>query len=103
MNLGEYIKILEKCENKNRVIKKGLGDPDSWRGSYNELAFDIVENITIQQMIDCAKNCIGMQFTGYKGGEFVFDENTSINIDSYGDYTDGRKMWSFFLELLLAD
>ena len=103
MTLGEYIKILENVEDKNKMLKKGLGDPDSWRGSYEELAFDIVENITIQEMIDCAKNCIGKQFTGYKGGKYIFDEDTTINIDSYGDYTCGTKLWSFLLELLLAD
>ena len=103
MNLGEYIAILDKCKNKNRVIKKGLGNPDSWRGSYDELAFDIVENITIQEMIDCAKDCIGKKFRGYKGGDYIFDESTRINIDSYGEWTNGRKMWELLLDVLLAD
>ena len=103
MNLGEYIEILEKCENKNRVLKKGLGNPNSWRGNYDELAFDIVENITIQEMINCAKDCICKKFRGYKGGDYIFNESTTINIESYGDWTDGRLLWTFLLDLLLAD
>jgi hypothetical protein len=95
MDLGEYINRLEKVKDKDRILKKGLGKPHSWRGSDDELAFDIVENISIQEMLDCAKDCIGKQFTGYKGGDYIFDENTTINIDSYGDWTDEKKIRSF--------
>jgi hypothetical protein len=104
MNLGKYIETLEKIEDKSRRLSKGLGDPDSWRSSYNEnvLTFDIVENITIQEMLDCAKECIGISFTGYNGGYYIFNESTPINIDSYGRWTNGEKMWLFLLELLLT-
>lgn len=102
MTLGTYIEILERVKDKSKTLSRGLGKPDSWRGSYGELAFDIVENITIQEMLDCAKKCIGRKFTGYKGGDFIFNEDTTINIDSWGKWSDGVKMWEFLLELLLG-
>lgn len=101
MTLKEYIEILESVKNKEKVLAKGLGSPHSWRGSYDELSFDIVENISIQDMFDQAKECIGRKFTGYKGGDYIFDDSTPINIDYYGDWSDGNTMWTFFLSLLL--
>ena len=101
MNLGQYISLLEKYD-PNKKIKKGLGNPHSWRGSYYELAFEPVEDTTIGNMLDDAKSAVGKYMTGYKGGSFFMTEDTPINIDFYGNWSDGSQALNMLFELMLG-
>ena len=103
MELQEYIAILEQYP-RNKTLPKGLGNPHSWRGAYVELAFEVVENTTVGEMLDCAKECIGKTFEGWKGGEFKMHETTEINIElEEGAYSDNSTLLKWFFELLLGD
>ncbi len=103
MTLGEYIKLLEKHDPK-KTVKKGLSNIDSWRGSYDECSLEIVEDITVGEMLKNAKDFLEKGcMSGYKGGVYPVNENTDINIDSWGHWSDGRAMWGLLLELMLGD
>ena len=103
MTLGEYIEMLEKYD-PHTMLKKGLSKPDSWRGSYNECSFAVVENITVGEMIKSAKDFLKKgRMTGYKGGVFEVTEYTDINIDSYSEWSDGKAMWRFLIELMMSE
>jgi hypothetical protein len=95
MNLGELIKALEKIENKDAVVEHGFYNPHSWRGSYEELAFEPTKNVTIQSMLDCAKEALGKTYEGYKGGDFKMKEYTDIHISEYGSSDDF--VWEFLI------
>ena len=100
MRLGKYIKWLEG-QDPDLAIPLGLGNPHSWRGYYEQLAFEPVENTTIGRMLEEARSAIGATYTGWKGGEFVMDETSPINIDWQGRWSDGEHLWFWFLELLI--
>lgn len=69
----------------------------SWRGNYYELAFTFdfpkydsekgsyTQAPTLSEVISWLKDCIGKQYTGYKGGEFIMEENTPLWVANYGN------------------
>ncbi len=101
MTLGQYINALEKAD-PIQEISCGLGNPHSWRGNYSEIAFEPIGKTTVRSMLSEAKECVGKTFEGYKGGRYTATLETSIQIDRYGEWTDGTLMWTLFLELLLS-
>lgn len=101
MTLKEYIKRLEAADPKQEVAL-GLGNPHSWRGSYDELAFEPVGNTTVGEMLAEARKALGATYTGYKGGDYTMNADTTINVDNYGEWTDGSQLWGMFLNLLLS-
>ena len=103
MNLQDYIEILEQ-QPKDKVLSTGLGSPHSWRGVYDELAFRPVDNTTIGEMLDCANDCIGKVFEGWKGGHFKMDGDTEIHIEAEeGSYSGDTFLLCWFFKLLFAD
>ena len=63
---------------------------DSYRGYYADLAIEYTavrpdtKGLTVGELLEKARNAVGATFTGYKGGEFVMDEDTPIWISPYG-------------------
>lgn len=102
MTLGKLIQWLEQ-QDPNRIVTDGFGGPHSDRGSYDELAFDPVEETTFGEMLAHAKSALGKKFTGYKGGEFLMDEYTPVLIGNYGECGDEICHIHFKYWLLKAD
>ena len=69
---------------KDGVIPLGFGEPMSYRGYYDELAFEPVENAKVKDMLKYAKSALNKTFTGYKGGEYTMNEYTDCWIAEYG-------------------
>jgi hypothetical protein len=49
----------------------GFGEGMSWRGSYDEAAFEPVERTTYGEMLKHAEALLNSVQTGYKGGEYT--------------------------------
>lgn len=81
MTLGELIAELEKLP-PTAVV--GLGNAHSYRGYYNDLAFEPKEGATAAELLAEARSCIGRTFTGYKGGEYVMEEYTDCWCSPWG-------------------
>jgi len=69
-----------------------ISDPFSWRGSYDEVCFSIIDEPTsakdILNKIEEAYNSDG--FEGWKGGAYDYYDYTRVNFEaSQGDYTAG--------------
>lgn len=95
LTLGELIDWLKS--NKGQ-IEFGFGRPMSYRGSYDELAFEPVENTTGSAMLHHAESAVDVRFEGYKGGEFMMTRDTPVWIAPYGESGEpiGRltlKLW----------
>lgn len=99
MNIGELINELEQQDQNARVIFDFGGmfptTIDSWRGVYAEaaLGFDGGDygdrgEVTAKSLINELKKSIGQSFTGWKGGDYIFDELTLIHIDNPGCWTE---------------
>lgn len=96
MTLKELKDYIESFENE-RVFDFGLSEPFSWRGSYDEVAFAVLEEkMTKEELlmyIDLAYTTIHY---GYKGGEYRYADFTPVNFEAdYGMYTGGGycKRW----------
>lgn len=102
MKLGRLIEILSNAD-QDKKIEKGIGNPHSWRGSYDELAFEITDNTTVQDMLDAAVSSVGATFLGWKGGEYTMDLDTEIHIElGEGEYSDNETALSLLFQLMLT-
>ena len=84
MNLKELIEQLEK-EDLEEVVFYGFKEPHSYRGYYDELAFEPSTNVTIKEMLICATSCIDKEFEAWKGGSYKMDGLTDVWIANHGE------------------
>jgi hypothetical protein len=83
MELKKLINWLEK-QPAHAVVAYGFGEPMSYRGYYDQVAFDPVQGAKIGDMLIYARNALGATFTGYKGGDFTMKDDTPCWISEYG-------------------
>ena len=88
LTLGELIDHLKTLPID--TIIKGLGDLDSYRGYYCDLAFspDPEKEEPVLELLERCKAAMGEVFTGYKGGDYVMGRNTPLWISEYGECSD---------------
>lgn len=101
MNLGRLIEILRAFPDQDKVLPIAFNNPDSSRGSYDEIAFSPAKNVPVKLLLMQAEDCIGATFTGYKGGEYTMNEGTKINLDNSGVWSDDACIWNMLLNLML--
>lgn len=75
--LGEVIKHLETLP-QDMQVAKGFGEAESYRGYYEDVAFEPVADTTVGDMLGHARSALGQTFEGYKGG----------NKQAVAEYTD---------------
>lgn len=64
---------------------QGVGDADSYRGYYSDLALDPVQEAgTVAALLKTASAALGTTFNGYKGGDFVMGPDTPLWVAPYG-------------------
>ena len=101
MTLLEFKQYIQKKKNGS-IFPVGISEPFSWRGSYNEVAFSIVDQETTKEdiltKIEKAYNEI---FIGYKGGNYRYDDYTKIHFEENpSDYTAGTYVKNELSKLL---
>ena len=97
MRLRKFIEVLEGLP---PMLPVGLGRAISWRGVYAELAFEPKAGATAGDVLKEARAAVGSTFEGYKGGEYVMDEDTLCHVDAYGD--SGGPTLGEYMTILLA-
>ena len=89
----DLIELKEFFESKKggEMFNFGLSHPFSWRGVYAEVAFSITKGKTSREDILANINkAYSGTFTGYKGGEFSYDDHTPVNFEEDNSrWTDG--------------
>ncbi len=83
VTLGRLIKELKKID-ADQIIEFGFYHPHSYRGYYDELAFEPKKNVTAGSMLACAESAVGKVYSGYKGGDYTMTELTDCWIANYG-------------------
>src|SRR5690242_3575186 len=102
MNLGDLIKRLE-LEDSARVLPLGFHNPHSYRGYYDQLAFEPASNVSVASLLAAARSALGKTFTGYKGGEYLMGSETPCWIAKYGESTnDEGRLTDLVVDALLA-
>lgn len=92
LTLGEFIKVLERMPGEADVQYDCGYTPDgtcSWRGNYSELAFGHSHYSrtihTVADVLRDAREAIGREFNGWKGGEYTMTEKTPVWADASGE------------------
>lgn len=101
MTLGPLIERLKK-EDPNLAMPVGFGAPMSYRGIYEDVAFEPVEDTTIGEMLAHAESALGTTFIGYKGGDFTMKEYTDCWIAIYG-VGGGDQIGALFMNSLIEN
>lgn len=83
MILKDLIIFLEQRD-PDLIVPVGFAKPHSYRGYYEELAFEPAVNVTVESMLACAKDAVGRIFIGYKGGEYTMTEYTDVWLANWG-------------------
>lgn len=91
MNLLEFKQHIESFPD-GYIFQYGISDPFSWRGSYDEVAFSILEEEHTREGILSKINKAYIEtFRGYKGGEYRYGNYTNVNFESgISSWTDDR-------------
>lgn len=84
MLLKELIDKLKELINTSEEFKlsktvEGFGNPHSYRGYYDELAFEPMYT-TMPEMLEAALSADSSCYRGYKGGEFKMRGDTKVNL-----------------------
>lgn len=83
MTLGDMIVMLEALPQDTEI--KGLGELNSYRGHYCDLAFEpSAESETAASLLTRCTGAIGKVFYGYKGGEYMMGSLTPLWLANYG-------------------
>lgn len=98
MYLKDLILALESLP-ADRVVRVGFGNPHSYRGVYEHLAFEREDGRTVADLLACCFKAMGHTYTGWKGGEFVMGEYSSVYL-AYCGHT-GEEIGPTFLALML--
>jgi hypothetical protein len=85
LNLIEFLQARDPV----KEVKLGFGRPHSYRGHYEELAFEPARNTTVGAMLKAAQSANGRTFEGYKGGDFTMGDYTECWLSHYGETGEG--------------
>lgn len=100
MTLDELTTLLGKAT-PELVLPNGFTKPHSYRGYYDELAFEPAENVTVSSVLAAAWSADGETYTGYKGGEYTMTGDTTCWIAHEGS-AGGEEITPELLAGLLA-
>lgn len=84
MLLKQVIKVLEGYP-ENWRVRVGFKRPHSYRGYYERLAFEPASDVTIGEMLACARAAVGQTYQGLKGGDYTMDEYTEVYLSQWGN------------------
>lgn len=79
MELKELIDELRKYPPET-TASRGLGNPHSYRGWYDQIAFEMVENTSAGAMLAAAESAVGATYTGWKGGDYTMFHDTPTHL-----------------------
>jgi hypothetical protein len=98
--LADVIARLER-EDPARRVPLGFACPHSYRGYYDDLAFEMVRDTTVGVMLNSARAAVGATYHGWKGGEYVMGGYTGCWLVAEEGCT-GESIGAVLMYLLLA-
>ena len=88
LTLGELIDCLTTAEPEGLVVFDTggfVGNENSYRGYYSDLAFDESdEEKTVGELLKRCESAIGQTYEGYKGGDYIMNDNTPLWFSNWG-------------------
>lgn len=100
LTLREVIARLER-EDPAKRLPVGFHAPHSYRGYYEQLAFEVTYDITVGDMLAAAEAAMGATFQGWKGGDYVMDGDSDCWLVKEEGHGGGETIGAVLLELML--
>ena len=82
--IGKLLNSLDKYDKKTKMVGCS-SDGDCYRGYYSDFALEPGKTTVGDLRNYLKKKVIGKTFYGYKGGDYLMDEDTPIHVASYSD------------------
>lgn len=98
MNLGELQKIVNTWTDDTFIFEYAFSSPHSYRGYYEDVAFELSSSKSVQHIKDCVFTAYDATFTGWKGGEYSYWDDTLVHLSYRGHADDDYG--SEFMELV---
>jgi hypothetical protein len=85
----EFLEIVQETDSSFQFVN-AFNNPHSWRGIYNEVAFQTEMLMTSDEMLHCVKRALTETFFGWKGGEYGYclDNHCHLEAGGTGCYTE---------------
>lgn len=99
MNLGQLIDALEASP-QDHIMESGLVKPHSYRGYYDQLAFEPGDPMTVAEQLAIVKSADGACYSGYKGGKYTMNRSTAVWRAWYGD--TGEEITPYLLNRVIG-
>jgi hypothetical protein len=81
MKLGEFEDYIKSFK-QGYQFQNGLSLPFAWRGIYEEVGFDITDEVmSREEILENIGLAFSERFTAYKGGEYEYHKNTPIHFE----------------------
>jgi hypothetical protein len=90
MKLKEFKEQIEQAKT-GKTFNYGISEPFSWRGSYDEVAFEILEqSMTRDEILANIQKAYEGTFYGYKLGKYTYKDYTEVHFEKdISRFTDG--------------
>jgi hypothetical protein len=98
MTLRELLNRLRS--EPNRRVRRGLKNPHSYRGHYEDIAFELGGEMYIEDIIKLVAGSIGETYEGWKGGFFEMSSYSKVYVAEVGEVGDelGPILFRFLME-----
>lgn len=84
MTLGELIAALEQLP-ADHVAIRGFHYPHSYRGHYEQLAFEPFSDVPFGEMLAFARHAVDTGYGGWEGGWYEMTSNTIVHLAYHGE------------------
>lgn len=88
ITLGQMKSLLESLP-QGLLLDYSFKDEHSYRGMYDCASVEPAEGFTVVEMLSNIENLLEFSYSGWKGGEFCYDENTPLFFAYEGRCEDG--------------
>lgn len=104
MTLKEFETHIESFP-PDTLLARGISQPFSWRGIYDEVAFCITDSpMFASEMLRRIRLAYTGLFVGWKGGDYRYHDYTPVHFEEdQGEYTDGGYAADYILRLTMQD
>lgn len=100
LTLGDVLVALQK-EDPEKMLKFGLTYGHSYRGYYDQVAFELSPYISVGNMKKEVEEAVNHTYTGWKGGEYSMNLTTPVWVADLGG--TGDPLTRLTLMLLLSN
>ena len=101
MMLGDLIDALRK-EEPNRVLPIGFSHPHSYRGFYDQLAFEPCRDVLLKNVLAEAEGALNKVYQGWKGGDYRMGQHTDVWLAYEGTTQPGEPLSVLTLGMMLG-